>query len=888
MAVLTARGGELEREFAWGVVRQLFDVVMRAPAGQRGELLEGAAALARPALGIEAAESAVDVSYATLHGLYWLTVNLAQRRPLLLAIDDAHWADRPSLRFVAHLLPRLSELPILLLLASRPAGAEPGPATELLARLASEPALISLRPAALSQTASGELVRDRLSRAASDDFCRACHELSGGNPFLLGALVADLVGEGEVAGEALAEHLRRLTPATVSASVLLRLARLPEGALALARAVAILGARADLRTARLLAQIEADEAADAAGALIRAGILVEDETLGFVHPLVRSAVYGDLSGPERSRWHQRTARLLAEDEAPLERIVSHLLESSPNGDAWTVQRLREGASEAWASGAPEIAAEYLRRALAEPPDAEARADVLFELGQAKLVHDPSLAIEVLSEALDVARGAERRAEVALALGEALVLLGRAGEAIPILSAGIADLDPAGADELRASLTATQLSGARWDASAQPLRRELVEAITRRAGAREPLDGRLHGQLAIEAAATGIDRAAAIKHARAALAAEERATGAATSVLPEAMLVLVFADLVDEAREAIEGWLALARARAWPLATAFGATVATLAALYRGEVSEAVASARGAVVPGAEVRLAPVSVGFLLGALTERGEYELAHAELKEHGLGGDLPDVWATTPLLLARGRLHAAVGDHSSAVGDLMASGERAEAWGVRNPAMHPWRSSAAVSLAALGRHEEAIPLAQEEIELARRWGASRAIGVALRAGGIAHDGEEGLELLRQAVSTLESSPAPLEHARALADLGSALRRGGQRAQAREHLRRSLDLAHRLGGIAVADRAREELRIAGARPRRDALRGRDALTPSELRIAQLAANGRTNRQIAETLFLTLRTVETHLTSSYSKLNISSRRELTAALEGMEPRQGGE
>jgi DNA-binding NarL/FixJ family response regulator len=139
-----------------------------------------------------------------------------------------------------------------------------------------------------------------------------------------------------------------------------------------------------------------------------------------------------------------------------------------------------------------------------------------------------------------------------------------------------------------------------------------------------------------------------------------------------------------------------------------------------------------------------------------------------------------------------------------------------------------------------------------------------------------------------VESSPAPLEHARALADLGSALRRGGQRAQAREHLRRSLDLAHRLGGIAVADRAREELRIAGARPRRDALRGRDALTPSELRIAQLAANGRTNRQIAETLFLTLRTVETHLTSSYSKLNISSRRELTAALEGMEPRQGGE
>ena len=102
----------------------------------------------------------------------------------------------------------------------------------------------------------------------------------------------------------------------------------------------------------------------------------------------------------------------------------------------------------------------------------------------------------------------------------------------------------------------------------------------------------------------------------------------------------------------------------------------------------------------------------------------------------------------------------------------------------MHPWRSSAAVSLAALGRHDEAIPLAEEEVELARRWGAARAIGVALRASGIAHDGDEGLELLREAVRTLEASPAPLEHARALADLGAALRRGGHRAEAREHLR--------------------------------------------------------------------------------------------------------
>ena len=881
MEVLSARAGELERDFAWGVVGQLFDArVARAPAGERAALLGGAAALARPALGIGPAEAAADASYATLHGLYWLTVNLAEKRPVLLAVDDAHWADQPSLRLLAHLLPRLGELPILLLLASRPAEAEPGPATELLMRMALEPALTSLRPAALSEGASVALVRDQLSTTTSDDVCAACHDLSGGNPFLLRALIAELADEGDEAVAASEEHLRRLTPAAVSTSVLLRLARLPAGALALARAVAILGVHAELRIARLVAQLDSAEVTEAAAALMRAGILAGGDTLDFVHPLVRSAVNGDLSSPERSVLHQRAARLLDAEGAPVEQVASHLLESLPDGDDWTVERLRAAAADALGRGAPEIAARYLQRAAAEPPCADARAEVLFELGQAKLVQDPALSTEELREALELATGARRRAEIALALGEALALVGLLRDAIPVLSGALAELEPGGRAELDAALTAAQLGAARWEPSAQGLRHELVEALRRRAAAGEPLDWRLHGQLAIEAAAEGSDRSAAIEHARAALAGEEQPTGAATSAVPEAMLVLVFADLADEAHGAIEDWLALARARAWPLAAALGATVATLAALYRGDVSEAVASARGAVAPGSEMRLAPVSVGFLVDALAERGDYDLARAELAGHGLDGDLPEAWATTPLLLARGRLHAAAGDHSRALADLLASGERAEAWGVRNPAMHPWRSSAAVSLAVVGRHDEARRLAGEEVELARAWGAPRAIGVALRAAGLAHDGDRGIELLRQAVTTLASSPAPLEHARALTDLGSALRRAGHRAEARDHLSAGLDLAHRLGGIAVADRAREELTIAGARPRRDALRGRDSLTPGELRVAQQAAAGRTNREIAEALFLTLRTVETHLTSSYTKLGIKSRRELAAALDG--------
>jgi DNA-binding CsgD family transcriptional regulator len=196
----------------------------------------------------------------------------------------------------------------------------------------------------------------------------------------------------------------------------------------------------------------------------------------------------------------------------------------------------------------------------------------------------------------------------------------------------------------------------------------------------------------------------------------------------------------------------------------------------------------------------------------------------------------------------------------------------------MQPWRSSLATSLAQIGERKQAIALAEEEVELARRWGTPRAIGVALRAAGVAHGGDHGIALLRDAVNVLESSTAPLEHARALSDLGSSLRRAGLRTEAREHLRKALHLAHQLGGMHLADRARNELTIAGARPRRDALRGRDALTPSELRVAQLAGDGHTNREIAEHLFITLRTVEAHLTSTYGTLEITSRQQLTAAL----------
>jgi DNA-binding CsgD family transcriptional regulator len=193
-------------------------------------------------------------------------------------------------------------------------------------------------------------------------------------------------------------------------------------------------------------------------------------------------------------------------------------------------------------------------------------------------------------------------------------------------------------------------------------------------------------------------------------------------------------------------------------------------------------------------------------------------------------------------------------------------------------WRSLAAQAQFALGRSDEALELMREDVRLARSWGAPRCLGRALRILGTLEGGEAGFEHLREAVSLLESSPAQLEHAHALTDLGAALRRDNHRQEAREPLRQALELAHRCSATPLAERAQGELLATGARPRRRALSGVDALTPSERRIAAMAAEGLSNREIAQDLFLTPRTVEFHLSNSFRKLDISARTQLPEAL----------
>src|SRR4051812_30024240 len=306
MTVLTARCSELERDFSFGAVRQLFEEAAREPE-RRQRLLAGAAAPVEGVLGGGA--DAAEGSFAVLHGLYWATLNLAEERPVLLAIDDLQWSDRPTLRFVAYLARRLEGAPVLVAATLR--STDPGTDPTLLSEIAGDPLCEAVRPGPLGEASVAELVRARLDADADPLFSAACQEATGGNPLLLRQLVAALEDDGVSPTAASAALVREIGPRAVSRTVLLRISRLPEETVAVARAVAVLGESSALPAVARLTGLDEATVARAAGELARADILRPEPPLGFVHPLVRDAVYGDMPAAERELEHGRAADVLA-------------------------------------------------------------------------------------------------------------------------------------------------------------------------------------------------------------------------------------------------------------------------------------------------------------------------------------------------------------------------------------------------------------------------------------------------------------------------------------------------------------------------------------------------------------------------------------------------
>jgi ATP/maltotriose-dependent transcriptional regulator MalT len=304
------------------------------------------------------------------------------------------------------------------------------------------------------------------------------------------------------------------------------------------------------------------------------------------------------------------------------------------------------------------------------------------------------------------------------------------------------------------------------------------------------------------------------------------------------------------------------------------------ALRRSDLTGAEGDARAVLeAPGVSVPplLRLIAAGILVEVLVERGAYDLAERQLQPFAAELDGTSHMAAT-LRYARARLLVAEARFADALADLRAVGAIATRTGAVSPSYWAWRSNAALAARAVGEPDTARRLSEEELELARAFGAPRALGVALRAAGLVAGGQPGQALLREAIDVLAGPDTRLEQARALTDLGALLRRANHRAEARPLLRQALDAAHDLGADALARQAETELRATGAKPRRVLLIGLEALTSSERRIAELAADGLTNREIAQSLFVTARTVEGHLTNVFQKLDVERRTALPAAL----------
>jgi ATP/maltotriose-dependent transcriptional regulator MalT len=306
-----------------------------------------------------------------------------------------------------------------------------------------------------------------------------------------------------------------------------------------------------------------------------------------------------------------------------------------------------------------------------------------------------------------------------------------------------------------------------------------------------------------------------------------------------------------------------------------------ARMRRGRVVDAALDIRRCLAAEADGwRLAlPGAHALLAEALLEQGELDAAERELRaaEHAAarGSQIGACYVSA----VRGRLRLGRGRSEQALASFLDCGSRLREAGIHNPAAFAWGSGAAVAAAQLGDDDRARGLVEEELEAARRLGTPGAVGAALTALGTVLGGDEGLAVLARAVTVLGPAQTELVRTRTTIAYGSALLRAGQPRTAREPLRVGLDLAQRLGAHALAARARRELIASGARPRRAALKGLEALTPREREVSELAARGMSNRAIAETLFVTVKTVEWHLRHAYEKLGVSTRAELRTKLE---------
>ncbi|HEX8868051.1 MAG TPA: LuxR C-terminal-related transcriptional regulator, partial [Lentzea sp.] len=660
-----------------------------------------------------------------------------------------------------------------------------------------------------------------ISPTPAPEFVAACLDATGGNPLTVTRLVKALAEDGVPPTAEAAWRVAQRGAEVSGEVVAARLRRRPAAVVAAAHALAVLGPSPHPDVLAELSRLSPVELAEAVRTV---------ELLG----VAGSAVLDDMPAPARAALHLRAAQALRTHGASDRAVAEHLLETSPGLEPWAGEVLDRAAQEAVNSGDTSGAARLLWRALREPVANPSRA--LRLLGVAELVGNLPGATARLREAF---QSDVDDTESAVALSYALHAEGRPAELTAVLS---------GSPRAQAHLA---VHGLAWQ-----------EAVPVSVGLDTPA-GVLHHVMVGD-----ISAAEAVP-----LVSTETTMSALTSAM-----ILNLADSLDSALTVLDD---VDRAQA-PALRALTYVMRANVQRRKGDLASARADL---ALAGDHLRqdrrwlaISTWHAALLADILLEESRLDEAAALISEASTD-DARRVWSFGGLLTVRGRMLTARGDDHEALEAFLAAGRHCEAWPYRNPAALAWRSGAALACAAMGDGERARNYAHEEVELARAWGAPRALGMALRAEGRVTAGASGRALLEEAVRVLRGSPARLELARALVDLGVVSRRQGDTSGARACLRDAVDLAQKCGSSAMAARAYSELVATGSGPRRMRQTGPTALTPTEHQVAALAARGRSDEEIASTLLMPADAVEGLLSGTYRKLGVSGRLHLAEVLD---------
>ncbi|MCD9899105.1 DUF2791 family P-loop domain-containing protein [Streptomyces sp. MT29] len=867
--VLRACGSELESDFSWAVLRQLF---CDAAGGERSAAVRGNPEVATVEKILSSCGAEGDMLgpvRTNLHPIFRKMFRICREisadEPLLLMIDDAQWGDVESTRFITYLANRIEDYGILIVLTAT--CAKRGPISDLLMTASARPSASFHRLSPLTMEGARLQIVERVGHEVPESVLRTCFELTEGNPLHLAELLDEIIGQGLEPDEAAVPEISLITPVRVSWNVGSRLRKLPANAAALAEAIAVLDDQAEPRHCVGVTGLGEAELLDAAGCLRDADVLRPGTPYRFRRPVVRQVTYAQMSPQDRGSAHRRSARTLQAAGASPREVAEHLVRTDPVGDTWTVSVLHSASSGAMKEGEPNAAIRYLRHALAETLCEEREVATLARLGSAELrAHDPS-AIERLREAKTRVGEPEGRRSVRIELGvalaasaryeEALTLLGQDREQTPedtrAFAAVLSRLAPALSERTHTSFAP----------SAGRRSRAAVEALSRRAPLRRVR-----------------------RLASAALSASEREALHDTGVTSAAIAAWTLAecDELAGAESALDDQLRRAT-RAGQLLTVD--TVRSLRArvLYSsGRLAEAEATARSVLRHQRATSLRPLSVplaaAVLVHCLIDTCRPEEAEAFLGKTGLSRELPEAAMFLPLRAARGRLRIRLERFDDGLADIHRCRELVARHGWWHPsAVCDYLSDGVRAMVRSDGSERAIDLVMDELDRARAFGAARPLAVALRTYGELKGGARGIALIEQAQDMLAGLPDTLEHARTLIALGSARRRAGQRSEARRRLTAAMDLAGSIGAVALEHEARQELRLAGSRSVRGEAAAPAPLTPAEERVAWQAVKGLSNREIAQALFVTVKTVEWHLSQTYAKLGIGRRSELSDALD---------